>query len=97
VPDDRAPDSVGPVLDDGEVGDAIVAAIREAYPDAAVVERGSYRRVLVAGRCVVHRAAIERALGRAFRLPGDLERVMPSFKGTLELTDDTVTWSWRAP
>jgi toluene monooxygenase system protein D len=89
-------DRVGPVLDVDEVGDAVLAAIREANADVTVVDRGSYRRVLVAQRCVVYREAIERALGRPFRLPGDLEQVMPSFQGTLELTDERVVWAWRS-
>lgn len=89
-------DGVGPVLEADEVGDAIIAAIREANPGATILERGSYRRVLVPDRCVVRRAAIERALGRPFRLPGDLELVMPSFKGTIEITDDEVVWTWRS-
>ena len=95
MPDAMPDDRVGPVLDVDELGDAILAAIREANADVTVVDRGSYRRVLVARRCVVHRAAIERALGRPFRLPGDLERAMPSFQGTIALTDEQVVWAWR--
>ena len=86
---------VGPVLEADEVGDAVIAAIREGNASVTVLDRGGYRRVLVPGRCVVARAAIERALGRAFRLPGDLELVMPSFQGAIEITDDEVVWSWR--
>jgi hypothetical protein len=90
-------DCVGPVLEaDGEVSDAIVAAIREANPDVTVLDRGSYVRVLVPNRCVVRRAAIERALGRSFRLPGDLELVMPAFKGAIVISDDEVVWAWSA-
>jgi toluene monooxygenase system protein D len=88
-------DQVGPVLEADEVGHAIIAAIREANAEVTVLDRGGYLRVLVPGRCVVGRAAIERALGRGFRLPGDLELVMPSFKGTIQITDDEVVWSWR--
>jgi toluene monooxygenase system protein D len=93
--DDR--DRVGPVLEaDGDLVEAIVAAIRDNHPDAAVIDRGGYLRVLVPGRCVVQRAAVERALGRPFRLPGDLELVMPSFKGAIEISDDQVVWSWSS-
>jgi toluene monooxygenase system protein D len=88
-------DEVGPVLEADEVGQAIVAAIREANPEVRVIDRGGYLRVLVPGRCVVARAAVERLLGRAFRLPGDLELVMPSFQGAIEITDDEVAWAWR--
>lgn len=85
--------SVGPVLEAGEVARAIVEAIQAQNPDARVVDRGSYWRVLVSGRCQVTRAAIEARLGRPFVLPGDLERVMPSFKGKLLISDDEVSWS----
>jgi hypothetical protein len=88
-------DSVGPVLESDEVGHAIVAAIRVANRDVSVLDRGGYLRVLVPGRCTVARTAIERVLGRAFRLPRDLELVMPSFKGRIRITDDEVEWSWR--
>jgi hypothetical protein len=85
--------SVGPVLESGEVAQAIVDAIRAAHPGARVLDRGSYWRVLVVAPCRVTRAAIEARLGRAFVLPGDLERVMPSFKGKLLISDDEVSWS----
>jgi toluene monooxygenase system protein D len=84
--------TVGPVLEAGEVGRAIARAICEANPDASVQDRGAYLRVLVPGRCAVRRDAIERALGRPFRLPADLELVMPSFKGALAISDDEVAW-----
>jgi hypothetical protein len=90
-------DHVGPVLEgDGQVVEAIIAAIREAHPDATVVDRGGYLRVLVPHRCVVKRAAVERVLGRAFRLPGDLELVMPSFKGAIDVSQDQVIWEWQS-
>jgi hypothetical protein len=89
-------DSVGPVLEHDEVAEAIIAAIREANPDVTVMDRAGYFRVLVPGRCVVRRAVIERVLGRAFRLPADLEMVMPSFKGAIEITEDEVVWFWRS-
>lgn len=84
---------VGPVLEVGEASAAIVNAIRELNRDVTVHDRGSYLRVLVPERCVVTRSAIERALGRAFRLPEDLEAVMPAFKGELAIGKDEVSWS----
>jgi toluene monooxygenase system protein D len=90
-------DHVGPVLEaNGDLVEAIVAAIRESHPNMRLVDRGGYLRVLVPRRCVVRRAAVERALGRPFRLPGDLELVMPSFKGAIEMSDDEVVWSWHS-
>ena len=86
---------VGPVLITGSVGDAIVAAITGAHPDALVLTHGSYSRVLVPGRCVVSRADVEAQLGRRVTFPSDLEKVMPSFKGAFTVTEETAEWVWR--
>ncbi len=84
---------VGPVLDAGDLGRAVAAAIRATNPGTDVIDRGSYLRVLVPGRCVLRRDAVERELGRSFTLPGDLELLMPSFKGTMTMTADEVIWT----
>jgi hypothetical protein len=86
---------VGPVLVEGPETDAVIAAIRELNPEVTVMDRGAYLRVEVPNRCVVTRAAIERGLGRAFVLPGDLERIMPSFKGALSVAPDRAAWEAR--
>jgi hypothetical protein len=83
---------VGPVLVEGPETDAVIAAIRELNTDVTVMDRGAYLRVEVPDRCVVTRAAIERGLGRAFVLPGDLERIMTSFKGALSVAPDLAAW-----
>ena len=88
---------VGPVLEAGDVADALVAAIREENADVAVDDRGAYVRVGVPRVCRLSREAVERRLGRAFRLPADLERVMPSFKGRLKMDDDGASWELGAP
>jgi MmoB/DmpM family protein len=85
-------DWVGPVLQAGPVADAVIAAIRELNAGVEVVDRGSYLRVLSAGRCRVTRAALERHRGAAFRLPVDLELVMSSFKGRLSMTEEEACW-----
>ena len=90
-------DGVGPVLEVGEVARAIVAAIRSQQADVQVQDRDAYLRVLVPARCHVTRSAIERELGHAFELPGDLERVMPSFKGTFHVTDEGASWELVRP
>jgi hypothetical protein len=84
---------VGPVLEAGAIADAVVAAIRGMNGDVVVEDRGSYVRVLSPDRCVVTRQAIEAALGRPFRLPADLECVMPSFKGVFTITSDEAVWT----
>ena len=85
-------DAVGPVLESGEAAGAVIAAIREAHPQAQVIDRGAYLRVLVPGRCTVTRASIERHARGPFRLPSDLEKIMPSFKGRLTLSEDEARW-----
>ena len=85
-------ETVGPVLEASETARAVIDAIQLLNPHVLVVDRGSYWRVLVPGRCVVTRRAIEARLGRPFVLPGDLERVMPSFKGRLVVSEDEASW-----
>jgi len=84
---------VGPVLEAGETARAVADAIVAAHPSATIIDRGSYWRILVPGGCRVTRRAIEERLGRPFALPGDLERIMPSFKGKLLISDEEVSWS----
>jgi toluene monooxygenase system protein D len=85
-------DSVGPVLRSGALARAVVAAISELNGGAKVVDRGAYLRVLVPGRCVVTREALERAARRSVRLPGELEAIMPSFKGVLSIDEEQASW-----
>ena len=87
-------DRVGPVLQTGAVGAAIVAAIRDLNPDVIVMDRGAYLRVMVPRRCFVTRVAIEKHLGRAFRFPGELETVMSAFKGALQLGQEDALWQF---
>ena len=89
------PPTVGPVLESGPLADAIVAAIRALNRDVVVVERGAYIRVLVPLRCRVTRDEIQRHAARDFRLPSDLEAVMPSFKGRLSIDGEEVVWDAR--
>lgn len=87
------PDSgVGPVLEPSELGLAVVAAIQSLNTAARVLDRGAYLRVMAPVRCVVTREAIERALGRPVRLPGDLELAMASFKGRLSIDSERAVW-----
>lgn len=83
---------VGPVLHAGPLAEAVVAAIRYMNEDVQVLDRGAYLRVLVPGCCRVTRAAVEIELGAPFHMPGDLERVMPSFKGRLSISDEGALW-----
>lgn len=87
-------DRVGPVLQTGAIGAAIVAAIRDLNSDVMVVDRGAYLRVMVPRRCFVTRAAIEKHLGRPFRFPGELETVMSAFKGALKVGQEDAVWQF---
>lgn len=80
----------------GTVAEAVVAAIRELNSGVRVVNRGAYLSVLVPRRCVVTRELVEAHLGRPFRLPGDLEAVMPALRGVLAVSDESATWSTAA-
>lgn len=96
TPDEVAPttsaEPVGPVLIQGPLADALVDAIRSAHPDAQVIDRDAYLRVLVPGVCRLNRAAVEARLGTSFHLPGDLEEVMPSFRGRLSISEEEAIW-----
>jgi hypothetical protein len=86
---------VGPVLEASDTAAAVVAALREINADVVVTDRGAYLRAMAPGRCVLRRDAVERQLGRPFTLPGDLERVMPSFVGSLAIDEDEAIWTSR--
>ena len=88
-------DGVGPVVLASDIGWAVVAAIREQNAGVNIQDRGSYLRVLVSGRCGMTCEAVARALGRPFRLPSDLELVMPSFRGRLLITTEQATWTFE--
>jgi toluene monooxygenase system protein D len=86
---------VGPVLEASELGRAVVAAIRQQNAEVEVQDRGSYLRVLATGRCAITRQAVERILGQPFRLPSDLEIIMPSFQGSFSVTEDEAAWTFE--
>lgn len=90
----EAPGPVGPVLQAGAVGQAIAAVICAHHADAQVLDRGSYLRILVPGRCTLLRRDLELHLGRPFHFPRDLECVMPAFQGHLKMSAIEVSWSW---
>jgi toluene monooxygenase system ferredoxin subunit len=84
---------VGPVLEACGVTSAVLDAIREENRDVVVLERGSYVRVLNPGRLVLSAETVSRKLGRDFVLPGDLEKIMTSYRGQLSMGDGRATWS----
>lgn len=84
---------VGPVLQSGSTASAVIAAIKAQNPGAEVSSQGAYLRVRAPDECAVTRDEIEAQLGREFRLPGDLEAIMPAFSGRIEIREDRVRWS----
>lgn len=80
------------MLTRGPLADAVVAAIRDRHPALRIVDRGAYLRLLVPGRCLLERARVEQHLRAPFRLPMDLEAIMPSFRGRLTLTEEEALW-----
>ena len=82
---------VGPVIQAGEIADAVAAAIREDNPgkEVTVNDRGSYVRIEVDTECVIRRETLEAELGRPFRM-AELEVNMPSFVGQIETASDHI-------
>lgn len=91
TPEERR-NMVGPVLTSSSITDAIVEAIELDNESVVIEDYGSYRRVLVPNRCVVTKARIEQVIGRPFRFPGELETVLSTFKGRINLSDHEATW-----
>jgi len=83
---------VGPVLRVCALTQVLVEVLRAANSQVHVVDRGSYLRVSAPGALVLRREAVEDALGQSFRLPSDLEFVMPSFAGRLIISEEQAEW-----
>ena len=82
---------VGPVMRAGELAEAVVEAAREDNPgkEIRVDDKRAYLRIDTDGELILRRETIERALGRAFRMP-DLEVELSSFAGRIETMPDRV-------
>lgn len=91
-------DPVGPVIQAGELAEAVAEATRIDNPGKRVDvrSRGSYVRIEVDGReCIIRRATVEQQLGRPFRMR-DLELSMPSFVGRIQTGPEQVRF-WLDP
>ena len=82
---------VGPVLQTGELAEAVIEAIREDNPDKQVLieRRASYVRVQTEGECVIRRETVAVMLGRPFKMQ-ELEVDMSAFAGQIETSTDHV-------
>ena len=85
-------EGVGPVLQATPFARSVVSVIEEENTHVLVQDEGAYLRVLSLRVCRLSRAGLEAATGSAIRFPGDLEVVMSSFAGVLQLTEDGAVW-----
>ncbi len=83
---------VGPVLQATPFAEAVIAAIREENHDVLVRHEAAYLRVLVPGECRLSRSVLRSVIGEDVHFPGDLEAIMPSFSGRIEITDHAAVW-----
>ena len=83
---------VGPVLHATPFARAVVSVIEEENTHVLVHDEGAYLRVLVPLVCRLSRAGLEAATGFDIRFPGDLEVVLSSFTGVMQLTEDDAVW-----
>ena len=83
---------VGPVLHATPFARTVIAAIQDENEQLVVQDEGAYLRVLVPRICRLSRAGLEAATGCTVRFPGELEVVMSSFTGVMQLTEDDVVW-----
>ncbi len=82
---------VGPVMKAGEVGDAVLEAIREDNEGRAieVEEHASYLRIKVEGECLIQFATVGDMLGRDVAL-ADIEAQMPAFEGFIRTEEGRI-------
>jgi toluene monooxygenase system protein D len=85
-------EGVGPVLHATPFARSVVSVIEEENTHVLVQDEGAYLRVLSPRVCRLSRTGLEAATGSAIRFPGDLEVVMSSFAGVMQLTEDDAVW-----
>jgi toluene monooxygenase system protein D len=87
-----AAESVGPVLHTTPFARSVISAIRDENERVIVHDEGAYLRVMAPRICRLSRAGLEAVTGGTVRFPGELEVVMSSFMGVMQLTEDDVVW-----
>lgn len=87
---------VGPVLHATPFAHAVISVIEAENEGVLVHDEGAYLRVLASRVCRLSRTGLVAATGAAIRFPGDLEVVMSSFTGVLELTEDVAVWRFAS-
>jgi toluene monooxygenase system protein D len=87
-----AAEGVGPVLHTTPFARSVISAIRDENERVIVHDEGAYLRVLAPRICRLSRAGLEAVTGGSVRFPGELEVVMSSFMGVIQMTEDDVVW-----
>jgi hypothetical protein len=82
---------VGPVIKNGEVGDAVVEAIHEDNKGKRieVEEHASYFRIKVEKECVIRFDTVSEMLGREVTR-ADIEANMPSMEGFIRIEPEQI-------
>lgn len=90
---DKPQRGVGPVVNKGEIGEAILDAIKIDNPGKSVKtqEHDSYVRIQVAGECLVKFSTVSEMLGAEVS-SSELEQNMPSFEGFIRVTSTQMKW-----
>lgn len=80
---------VGPVMRTGELGDAVLDAIREDNKDREiqVEEHASYLRIKVMDECLIRLDTLSEMLGRELTW-SEVEGSMPAFEGFIRTSTD---------
>ncbi len=84
---------VGPVLNDEEMADVVMAAAERDNPDAElfIEDQGGYIRIHTPQQFRLTRQSIEEELGRPFHL-SELEPYLAAFAGRMKVTDDELVF-----
>lgn len=83
---------VGPVLNKSDISNAIIKAIKQNNNTVLVIDRGAYLRVKSQNICRLPCHLVSKFLGRPFHSSLDLESVMLSFAGKLQISDEEIVW-----
>lgn len=87
--------AVGPVLHATPLGWAVASAIQDGIDAVHVRDEGAYLRILGQGVCRVSKSQVEAQFGQEVRFPGDLEVIMSSFSGLVDMNESGAVW-WKA-
>jgi toluene monooxygenase system protein D len=81
----------GPVMQAGELADAVIEAARQDNPDKEIVvdDHLAYVRIQAEGGMIIRRETVETCLGRPFEMR-ELERNLSGFAGQIDTRSDQV-------